>query len=65
MDIAKIPMQELLDDLAESVDDIRVCQMALSQGITQYSGGEVQRRLDVNLGIKEKIEKEILRRNQK
>jgi hypothetical protein len=53
---------ELLHDLQDSNADIAVCQKALSQGITNYSGGTVVSRLTTNERIKIKIEEELKRR---
>ena len=62
MDIKIIPMDELLKDKAESVVDIQDCKNALDVGLKQYSGGSVQKRLDVNQGIIDKIDIELARR---
>ncbi len=65
MDIEKIPKQELIKDREESLVDIKVCRKALSLGVTNYSGGSTQERLDINLQILDKIDNEILRRMEK
>lgn len=62
MKIELIPMEELTKDRQESVDDIDICKVALAFGIIEYSGGSVQKRLDVNEQIIKKIDKEIKRR---
>ena len=62
MNIEKIPKQELLKDREESLADIEVCKKALLIGVTNYSGGSTQERLDINKQILEKIDVEILRR---
>jgi len=62
MDIKTILMKELLTDKEDCIVDIKVCQKALALGTTQYSGGSIQNRLDVNKEIIIKIDKEIARR---
>lgn len=59
MDIKTIPTRELMNDLYETIADIKTCQIALSTGVTEYSGGAVQRLLDVNIEIRKKIEAEL------
>lgn len=61
-DIKQIPTNELLDDKAASLSDIAVCNFALLQGITEYSGGSVQKRLETNQRIVEVIDLELSRR---
>lgn len=62
VDMTKFTTEELVEDLVDTVEDIAVCKAALSFGITTYSSGSVQERLDTNLLIKEKIETELARR---
>lgn len=64
MDITKISIEELNKDLAESRIDISVCENALSIGVTKYSAGSVQERLDINKKIVAKIEVELKRRSE-
>jgi hypothetical protein len=45
IDITTIATDILEKDLQESRNDISVCEVALSQGITEYSGGSVASRL--------------------
>lgn len=47
-DITTIPQSELEKDLADSLSDIRMCEFALLQGITSYSGGKVEDRSEKN-----------------
>lgn len=61
-DIQKIPTDELLTDLKESIDDISACQQALHVGVIEYSGGSVQQRLEINKTIVLKIKTELARR---
>jgi hypothetical protein len=61
-DLSSIQTWELLDDLQASKDDIANCKLALQQGITEYSGGSVQERLDANKNFIETIEAELKRR---
>lgn len=62
VDITTIPQSELMQDLADSFVDVKHCEAALAVGITKYSGGSVQERLDVNLRIIQKITAELKRR---
>lgn len=62
MNIIEIPTDELLKDKQESLLDIANCKTALRLGITQYSGGSVQERLEINQKIVEKIDIELNRR---
>ena len=64
MDIKTIPMKDLLKDKAESIQDVQDCTTALKVGVTTYSGGSVQERLDVNQSIVVKIDNEIKRREE-
>ncbi len=63
-DITKLSISELEADLLDTKNDIVVCQTALEVGVTEYSAGTVQHRLDVNIKIEKIIEKELKRRNQ-
>lgn len=59
-DLAHIPTEELLQDLVDTIEDIRVCRTALSIDIQTYGeGNSVVERLEVNLKIKTKIEAEL------
>jgi len=58
------PTSELEKDLQETDEDIKNCETALKLGVTEYSGGSVQERLDKNLKIKKVIEGELERRKQ-
>lgn len=62
MEIKDIPTEELQADFKESADDAKLCRIAISKGITEYSGGNVQNRLDSNISIMEKIVEELTRR---
>ncbi len=62
VNIQTIPIKELKKDLKESLEDIDVCIKAIALGITQYSGGEVQKRLDDNKHFTKVITTEIERR---
>jgi len=64
MKIQTIPMEELVADRQASLDDIKVCETALSIGIIRYSGGAVRERKEVNERIVERIDREILRRGK-
>lgn len=61
-DIKTIPIEKLLDDLVSSVKDATVCENALANHVTEYSGGLVIERRDTNWLITEKIRSEIIRR---
>lgn len=61
-DITKAPDAELLIDLAESIADIKICELALLHSIETYSGGRVAERLEGNRNIVEMIEAELSRR---
>lgn len=63
MDITAISTDVLEKDLQESRDDIKVCEVALSQGIKTYSGGSVASRLLANEHFVEVITKELNRRS--
>jgi hypothetical protein len=62
MDITEIPTSELKNDLAESLLDIKVCEVARAHNITRYKGGSVKHRLDTNRAIVQKIKAELARR---
>jgi hypothetical protein len=64
MNVAEIPLAQLLTDLRESQNDITVCEMALTAGITVYGAGQhsVQYRLDANRRIVSVINAELTRR---
>jgi hypothetical protein len=64
-DITTIPTQNLERDLQDSQNDVATCEVALQFGITTYSGGSVQERLDHNKHFIEVISKELDRRRQK
>ena len=61
-DITTISTYELEKDLLESRNDISACEVALVQGITTYSGGSVEERLQANKHFVEVISKELNRR---
>jgi len=63
MNISEIPLQDLLKDKDESIEDIKICEKALRHDIKNYSGGSVRTRLEVNIGIVNKINDELARRN--
>jgi hypothetical protein len=62
MDIKKIPIGELREDLNETYGDILTCEAAMKRGIVTYSGGSVLGRLKVNRQIARAIEDELARR---
>ena len=61
-DIKTIPDDVLEKDLEDSYKDVLDCTTALKVGVTNYSGGSVQERLDNNKQFIEVIETEIQRR---
>lgn len=61
-DLSHITTAQLERDLRESIEDIETCQMALLQGVTQYSGGSVAERRDTNKRMVEVICGELRRR---
>ena len=63
--IQEIPEPELIQDLQDSRNDIGTCEAALRFGITEYSGGSVQRRIDVNKKIVSAITVELARRGRR
>jgi hypothetical protein len=62
IDITTISTDVLEKDLRESEIDISVCQVALDNGINNYSGGFVAARLQSNKYFVELITKELNRR---
>ena len=62
MDITTIPTSELRQDLQDSLNDIKVCQLALTHRVEAYSGGSVQERLDKNQHFVKVITAELARR---
>lgn len=62
VDITTIPIEELEKDLQDSRNDISVCEVALAQGIENYSGGSVTSRLNDNKRFVEIITTELNRR---
>jgi hypothetical protein len=63
VDIKTIPDEELEQDLADSYKDVVDCTNALNAGITRYSGGLVQERLNKNKQFIAIITSEIKRRS--
>lgn len=63
MNIEYISTEKLIKDRLESIQDIKVCQDAIKNGIFTYSGGFVQDRLNSNRKFIEKIESELTKRN--
>ena len=62
--LSAVQTWELLLDLEASIKDIEVCEEALLQGITNYSGGSVSDRLEKNKGFVDVICEELkLREN--
>jgi hypothetical protein len=62
-DITGFPLAELLEDREASINDIAVCSVALSCGVTEHRDGtSVQERLDINERILEAINDELSRR---
>ena len=65
--LANITTQELRDDLAETIEDIEYCRLALDQGVNHYGGskrGSTTARLRANQRIKTVIETELQRREE-
>ena len=63
--IAAIPTAELRADLAESIEDIAICEQALRIGITHHRDGlPVQDRIQGNRRIIAKIKAELNRRGE-
>lgn len=63
MDIQKTPLYQLMGDRNASVYDIGICQMAISMGHKEYSGGLIADRVEGNEQMIEKIDGELKRRN--
>lgn len=63
-ELKDFPTQELINDLEDTVNDIAVCKLALDAGITQYSGGSVQWRLEENQKMYRIITGELKRRGE-
>lgn len=63
MDITKVPLKELIEDKAASIEDYLWCELAIGRGITEYSGGELKDRLERNQLIIATINAELTRRN--
>ena len=61
MNIQKIPLEKLYKDKQDSIDDIKICENALKNGIRTYSGGHVQTRINNNKRIIKKINAELIR----
>ncbi len=61
-DIKTISTDVLENDLQESRNDISICEIALIQGIKNYSGGLVEERLKANKHFVEVISNELNRR---
>ena len=59
-----IPTAELRNDLAEAQGDVKLCELALLNGIDTYSGGSVQARLDGNRRVIAVITAELQRRGE-
>jgi len=62
MNIRDIPIEELKKDRQESLDDIRICEKALMFGIDIHKEQSTQKRLDINKKILQKIDDEMIRR---
>lgn len=62
VDIKTLSDKELEKDLLDSHEDIEICTFSLLNGITKYSGGSVQKRLDDNKYFVEVITTELNRR---
>jgi hypothetical protein len=59
-DITEIPLDELLADRDASVQDIRICNLALASGVTHHRDGfPVKERIDGNERIISKINAEL------
>ena len=65
VDITTIPTDTLEKDLRESENDISICQLALDNGINNYSGGLVEERLKSNRHFVDVITKELGRRKER
>ena len=62
VDIKTIPIEKLKKDIADSKRDILVCNIALANKITEYSGGTVKSRLEANKHFVDVITKELNKR---
>lgn len=62
VDITTIPASELESDLLDSQNDIKVCELALLHGVTFYSQGSVNDRLEKNKYFVKVITAELERR---
>ena len=61
--IKDISTEELIDDLAETITDILVCEVALLRGIESYGeNNSTSYRLSANMQIKKIIEDELAAR---
>ncbi|MCB0063991.1 MAG: hypothetical protein KDE19_17835 [Caldilineaceae bacterium] len=56
--------EELKRDLADTQEDIKRCERALQYGVSFYSVGGVQARLDTNKRIAAKISLELMARGE-
>ncbi len=63
-DISKIPRDELVSDLADSIEDTAVCEFALEIKVFSYPSGDVWPRLKSNLHFIEVISSELKRRRR-
>ena len=61
--LSEIPIDEMIRDREDAMQDIKNCQAALAAGITHYSGGWVQPRITCNLMQIEVINAELQRRS--
>lgn len=61
-DVSLIPTDEILKDRADALEDILICGNALKVGVTRYSGGLVQDRIDSNIRQIEVMNAELARR---
>ena len=64
MNITEIPTNELIKDLKDSIDDIRICEEALSLRPPVINCGDtsVKERLETNKKIVDMIKKELVAR---
>jgi hypothetical protein len=63
-DLTEIPREELVSDLADSIEDAAVCEFALDRKIFNYPSGDVWPRLKSNLHFVEVITSELKRRRR-
>jgi hypothetical protein len=61
-DITQFTTEDLRADLADTIEDIVACQLALLLGVREYSGGSVHKRMDENMAIRRMITDELKRR---